>query len=980
MNIFLSGTRRVSSPLSVWKCLIAVGLLYAGLDLMVRAGDADLDSNGNGITLDQYEQLFGLDLRNPDVAILDYDQDGVSNLAEAYKGTDPCRADTDEDGWPDGIDNDISRARLDFHPLFTDGNSLRYVWPSWMVSAWKTGGEWENSLPAWTVPAGTGGRLCLKLDRSILTQDLRMELEFYDAPHASLFVDLVNNIGEVLITPEGGQVSSENLMDGSGLVRHSPLGDGGEIVRKSLTVPLESYPEAVGIHLRGTGELFVFGVLLFSDQENDGLDANQEAALGTSDLMSDSDGDGISDYDEVFVYGTNPAKRGASPASIRDKAVSERTAHSTEPPASRGTNPLAFRATRLNAVTIPQWVMARQAGAQSRMSGADFIMPRDTLSGGGTRQTSESFIMEDSFGQSSPIGFSYSSNIILHAGYQQAEEEELLEIRNVSVTPRPYNGVNRRFCPQRGETSTFSYVISTPAETVTVEVWSEQDTNTPVISCVASGLDSGLHTFQWGGTNAGGAFVAAPVYYYFTISATDAKGRVVSYEPIGAQTNEIRIEVVANIPVISRVSDAPDPFFPPVQTNEMTYDISSPGNHTVTVTYEDSQRNVVSTFTYSGQGPGAHLVKWGGTNSAGANVPDGFYAYRVNIRRGANKGNEKTGAVILLRENKTNTVFCDVEIWHRTNEAFTIEEIPPAGLGGAAIGILADGLVAQSPIYNITNITGTGRTTNEPPFILIFQYDPAIEGDIEEKLPVRKYDAVNRRWRPLEPANQFIDYVNHQVIVEVWELSLLGLFTGKDTTPPRITILSPEPRTYTGKTGIAIRYEVEDPSGVMSETVYLNGTEYPYETIAPSDLLVGENWLTVKVFDKVGNMGWASVRFLVGLLEASVRLEPETLNVNPGVLTAFVRLPEGYDPGYITDATCDGAACESMQVNEAPSTGSGQAGTEMIIKFRRQAIEKALAEIGEEIDTSFIVRGTYMDETGTLVFEGTDEISKIMGE
>ncbi|MBU4430105.1 MAG: hypothetical protein KKE37_12235, partial [Verrucomicrobia bacterium] len=817
MNIFLTGMQRVSSPPRVWKCLIAVGLLYAGLDLTARASDADLDSDGDGLparsapakagmTLDQYENLFAVDLRNPDTAFLDYDQDGLSNLAEwYYKGTDPFKVDTDADGIGDFYDDSVSRARLDFHPLFTDGNSLRYVWPPWMVAVWKANGKWEPSLPAWYVPAGTGGRLCIKVDRSILTQDLRMELEFYDAPHAYLFVDVVNNSGEALVSSE----LVENLLEGT-----------GEIVRKSLTVPLASYPDAVGIHLRGTGEIFVFGVLLFVEQDNDGPDATQAV----------------------------PDRAG--PASSVDPSVQETVVRPTEPPASSGitpasrrSSPQAFRTVRVKSITIPQFVMTRLASGHSVMSGENFIMSRDVLDGGGTRQTSDNFIMEDSFGQSSPIGFSSDKDFVLHAGYQQSEEEELLEIRNVSVTPRPYNDVNRRFNPKRGETSTFSYVISTRAETVTVGVWSEQDTNTPVISCVASGLDAGLHTFQWGGTNSSGELVDADVYYCFTISATDAKGRVISYEPIGTQTNEIRIEVVANIPVISRVSDTPDPFFPPAQTNAMMYNISSPGNnHQVTVTYEDSSQSNVSTFIYSGQGPGAHLVNWSGTNSAGANVPDGIYVYRVNVVRANQEGNEKTGAVILLRENKTNTVFGDVGIWHRTDEVFTIEEIPHGGLGGAAIGILADGLVTQGPIYNIT---GPGRTTNEPPFILIFQYDPAIEGDIEEKLQVRRYDVVNRRWRALERANQFIDYVNHQVIVEVWELSLLGLFTGKDTSPPLITILSPAPRTYTGKTGINILYEAEDPSGVMSETVYLNGAEYPYETIAPSDLLVGENWLMV---------------------------------------------------------------------------------------------------------------------------------------
>jgi hypothetical protein len=46
---------------------------------------------------------------------------------------------------------------------------------------------------------------------------------------------------------------------------------------------------------------------LYVDQDHDGLDQEQEAQLGTSDLSADSDGDGLGDYDEVFTHSTNPA-------------------------------------------------------------------------------------------------------------------------------------------------------------------------------------------------------------------------------------------------------------------------------------------------------------------------------------------------------------------------------------------------------------------------------------------------------------------------------------------------------------------------------------------------------------------------------------------------------------------------------------------------------------------------------------------------
>ena len=107
------------------------------------------------------------------------------------------------------------------------------------------------------------------------------------------------------------------------------------------------------------------------------------------------------------------------------------------------------------------------------------------------------------------------------------------------------------------------------------------------------------------------------------------------------------------------------------------------------------------------------------------------------------------------------------------------------------------------------------------------------------------------------------------------------------------------------------------------------------------------------------------------ILEAQVTLKPEALEVSPGILTAFVRLPAGYAVSNITSATCDGAPCERMTPNED--------GTEMIVKFRRQDIEKALAQVGESLDTNFVVRGIWRGAAGTNLFQGADSITKIVG-
>ncbi|MDO9541976.1 MAG: FlgD immunoglobulin-like domain containing protein [Kiritimatiellia bacterium] len=868
MNKF---TKRIA-----WTGKICIAMMCAFFVGSIAGTVLAGDTAGDGMTLDQYEQLFGLDLTNPDNALADYDGDGLSNLAEWYNGTDPFNTDTDNDGWPDAcpslaraVDNEISRAVLTFYPSFTDGDYLRYLWPGWMVAAFKAGGEWEPSLPAWYVPAGTSGKLCLIVNRSLLPHDVVLELEFYDDPNASLFVDLVNNSGEVLISSE----LVGNLMDGS-----------GTIVRKAINLPLENYPEAVGIHLRATGELFLLEVLLFEDRENDGLDASQEAALGTSDLMVDSSGDGISDYDEVFVYGTNPAKpwpaqgrRGASPASSRDKAVPEGTAQ----PADSSSQ--TFRTTRIKSITIPQYVQARLAGAQSRMSGADYIMSRDTLDGGGTRQRSTSFMLEDSIGQSSAIGF--SSNVALalsvHGGYQQADDK-LLEIWNASVIPSEFN-------PELGELTTLSYVLSTRAPSVIIEVTDNNSITTTVVDSESQG--PGLHTKMWDGRDINGNYVG-PGLWTLRICATDYQSQVITNDDA-----EVTILNRNRIPVILSVSDDPDPFCPDTDgTITISYTTANRQNRNldVSIDIEDAYGNPVTNFSSPDETPGSYSYNWDGTGAA----RNGLYIYRINAENSdppRRSANEKTGSIILAcgTECVTNQDG-NVTVCYQPDDFFIeITAATPDQVTEASRAILTaePGLLFQGRIYDIKAVPATNFDPPAPPAILTFKYDPTITGDIDAKLAIRSYDPDTDNWDIVSP--QFIDYANNQIIAEVTNLSLYAVFAGEKPAAPVV-------------------------------------------------------------------------------LKANVRLEPEALKVNPGVLTAFVSLPEGYPVRNITSATCDGAAYESMQVN-----GDG---TEMIIKFRRQAIERALAEIGEEIDTSFIVRGTYTDENGTLVFEGTDEISKIAGK
>ena len=268
-------------------CLLGVPIMVSALALIGVADhqQEDLDSDGDGMS-DAYERFFGLDPDNPADAHLDSDGDGLSNLQEFARLTDPLAPDTDRDGFDDGVDaNPISRAYIQWGaPRFTTGDRYDYVRPDWCLGACKQGGEWlvdaTTTQSAWHVASTEPpdmGSLSIALDRTILTNNLRYAVHYLGASNSSLYVDLLDTNSAVV----GGGDLYGNLITGS---------NQEEFVR--LTLPLVELTNAAVVRLRrGTGEVTVFESQLYIDENGNGLDANQERQLGTSDYLVDAGGD-----------------------------------------------------------------------------------------------------------------------------------------------------------------------------------------------------------------------------------------------------------------------------------------------------------------------------------------------------------------------------------------------------------------------------------------------------------------------------------------------------------------------------------------------------------------------------------------------------------------------------------------------------------------------------------------------------------------
>ena len=254
-----------------------------------------VDSDEDGMD-DAYEQMFGLD-GIPDAAILNVDDDLLINVEESLIWTDPFVADTDHDGVEDDADsNALSRAWIDWGDVryIVEGTTHEYTYPAWLVGAVAAGGEWTTNAPtAWSVSTQEtfAAYLTIEVDRGLMTNDMVMEISFLDAANADMRIDLTDAFNDVVDRDMFG-----NLLAGT-----------GESVTRKFVLPFGTNTSAVAMRIqRQSGEVLVYNCLLYVDSDLDGLDNDQEDQFGTDPLDTDSDHDGLSDYDEIFTHHTDP--------------------------------------------------------------------------------------------------------------------------------------------------------------------------------------------------------------------------------------------------------------------------------------------------------------------------------------------------------------------------------------------------------------------------------------------------------------------------------------------------------------------------------------------------------------------------------------------------------------------------------------------------------------------------------------------------
>ena len=321
-------------------------------------------------------------------------------------------------------------------------------------------------------------------------------------------------------------------------------------------------------------------------------------------------------------------------------------------------------------------------------------------------------------------------------------------------------------------------------------------------------------------------------------------------------------------------------------------------------------------------------------------------------------------------------VLIDYEHNNNTIEYWVVDEYGNAGEHKLIDGIKLD---KTAPIASADNADSEWHIQNIS--IAIDSQDLQIQGipsGVEDAYYIIYNDEIPKAMKRLSiDGMPIIDYEDNDNRIEYWSADIAGnegLHTIKkeiklDKTAPQIELsIAPQDKYYTTEP-LPVVYSALDPQVQGTSSNNLN-LQWSIDGIAVENPNVNpiacSHTLALTATDLAGNSSSKSIEYeailkLVG--EAQLKITPETLNVNPGTLTAHAEFPLPYSATAITSAYADYAAMEQL------------AGDNM--KFRRQDIERALAERGLELDAPFEVWGTFTYNGQSCKFEGSDDIAAV---
>jgi hypothetical protein len=157
-------------------------------------------------------------------------------------------------------------------PVLVDGDAIAAIGPAWCLGASKEGGAWNSNLagtpiPGWVVEETDTNPSCLliRLDRSLMTNDLRMDVTMSASTGAVVGVELID--------AQGNAVDPNPVLG-------DLVGSQGVAIISSVVLPLRDRPAASVVKIRREcGSVVVYNTML-SPIGSAGPDATGQLAVG----------------------------------------------------------------------------------------------------------------------------------------------------------------------------------------------------------------------------------------------------------------------------------------------------------------------------------------------------------------------------------------------------------------------------------------------------------------------------------------------------------------------------------------------------------------------------------------------------------------------------------------------------------------------------------------------------------------------------
>ncbi|MHA1464931.1 MAG: hypothetical protein ACTSQ2_07575 [Candidatus Heimdallarchaeaceae archaeon] len=321
------------APIAAWLAKQAVSIasiILGGLVFSVQNNDDDdFDGISNDIETYYFDtQIRGTaqeqDLIGQETTWLDgkndYDEDGLSTYVELDLDFNPFSVDSNDDGESDGVDCYTS------NPYFEDSdddgipNFIEERYFDTQIrgtgqeqdligqeTTWLEGDEdydadgvpnkYEILLKSNPYLADTDNDGKSDLEEIGYNQD--GTLIYVSCPYlADSDTDGISDYTEELLglEPLNSDTDGDGLIDGWEIYTHQ-IGWNNEVIDDFAKVdPLDAPRDSNGDYSNWAAD----------DSDFDGLNNSMEARCFTSSFLSDTDGDGLNDYDEVMVYCTDP--------------------------------------------------------------------------------------------------------------------------------------------------------------------------------------------------------------------------------------------------------------------------------------------------------------------------------------------------------------------------------------------------------------------------------------------------------------------------------------------------------------------------------------------------------------------------------------------------------------------------------------------------------------------------------------------------